>query len=147
MKQGDQDGGTATTKKSNTDSENKSKTGRTPLKELHFPRSPTPPPCMPLRRRRRRIGGKRTVKSCTSCRAAHVRCVADRYGVPCERCAKKCWLDCTLLQRQQGQSSPKGAAADPIDVEDHESSESRDLKQIAADALTLMTEEDKHEST
>jgi len=45
------------------------------------------------KRRRQRAPGKRTVKSCAACRAAHVRCVADRYGVPCERCAKKSWLD------------------------------------------------------
>ncbi len=67
--------------------------GRTPLKQFSMSRPITSPPSTPLRRRRKRIGGKRTVRSCTSCRAAHVRCVADRYGVPCERCAKKSWLD------------------------------------------------------
>ncbi|KAI0597250.1 hypothetical protein F4775DRAFT_561321 [Biscogniauxia sp. FL1348] len=45
-----------------------------------------------------RRGGKRKVRSCSACRAAHLRCVAECYGVPCERCAKKCWQDCSLMQ-------------------------------------------------
>ncbi|KAI0872966.1 hypothetical protein GGS24DRAFT_465415 [Hypoxylon argillaceum] len=57
----------------------------------------TPPSSSPLRKKRKRTGGKRTVKSCTSCRAAHLRCVADRYGVPCERCAKKSWTNVSSL--------------------------------------------------
>ncbi|KAI1172869.1 hypothetical protein F4777DRAFT_581546 [Nemania sp. FL0916] len=60
--------------------------GRTPLRQIL---------------RRKRTSGKRTVPSCASCRAAHVRCVADRYGVPCARCAKKAWKDCTLVQIPQ----------------------------------------------
>ncbi|KAI1259523.1 hypothetical protein F5Y18DRAFT_433128 [Xylariaceae sp. FL1019] len=50
------------------------------------------------KRTRRRLAGKRKVKSCGACRAAHLRCVADCYGVPCERCAKKGLTDCTLMQ-------------------------------------------------
>ncbi|KAI1182449.1 hypothetical protein F5B17DRAFT_420347 [Nemania serpens] len=71
----------------------KTKDGRTPLKQFLVPRPIAQPSTAPLKRTRKRIGGKRTVRSCTSCRAAHVRCVADRYGIPCERCAKKSWLD------------------------------------------------------
>ncbi|KAI1430509.1 hypothetical protein GGR50DRAFT_208145 [Xylaria sp. CBS 124048] len=120
----------------------KSKKGRTPLKQLHVPRSlpPPPPPCASLKRKRKRLGGKRTVRSCTSCRAAHVRCVADRYGVPCERCAKKAWSDCTLMQKQ---SLATGASADPINIVDRNSSRSQDLKQVAADAVALLTKKKK----
>ncbi|KAI0448421.1 hypothetical protein F5B21DRAFT_497572 [Xylaria acuta] len=80
----------------------KEKKGRTPLKQPVMSR-PITPPATALRQRRKRIGGKRTVRSCTSCRAAHVRCVADRYGVPCERCAKKSWLDvsCSYQDRSR----------------------------------------------
>ncbi|KAI1496237.1 hypothetical protein F5X99DRAFT_400941 [Biscogniauxia marginata] len=45
-----------------------------------------------------RRGGKKKVRSCLACRAAHLRCVAERYGVPCERCTKKSWQDCSLMQ-------------------------------------------------
>ncbi|KAI1493360.1 hypothetical protein F5X96DRAFT_622188 [Biscogniauxia mediterranea] len=45
-----------------------------------------------------RRGGKRKVRSCSACRAAHLRCVAECYGVPCERCAKKGWQDCSLME-------------------------------------------------
>ncbi|KAJ8130870.1 hypothetical protein O1611_g2757 [Lasiodiplodia mahajangana] len=93
----------------------KAKSRRTPLKQTPMPRSVPQSPTVPIRRRRKRIGGKRTVRSCTSCRAAHVRCVADRYGVPCERCAKKSWMDCTLMQKQPEQA-PKTT---PTDQDDH----------------------------
>ncbi|KAI8624946.1 hypothetical protein F5Y19DRAFT_480184 [Xylariaceae sp. FL1651] len=59
------------------------------------------PPAVPSitpKKTRKRTGGKRKVPSCTGCRAAHLKCVADRLGVPCERCAKKSWSDCTLMQ-------------------------------------------------
>ncbi|KAI1120500.1 hypothetical protein F5Y10DRAFT_273018 [Nemania abortiva] len=92
----------------------KTKSRRTPLKQHPTPRPAAPLPSTPLRRRRKRIGGKRTVRSCTSCRAAHVRCVADRYGVPCERCAKKSWMDCTLMQNQPDQA-PKTTPAGQTD--------------------------------
>ncbi|KAI3316479.1 hypothetical protein HD806DRAFT_527852 [Xylariaceae sp. AK1471] len=90
-------------------------------------------------RRRKRTAGKRTVKSCTACRAAHVRCVADRYGVPCERCAKKSWLDCTLMQTQPEQPPIKTASTDTDGI-DPSSSQARVLRQIASDAWALMTE-------
>ncbi|KAI0975497.1 hypothetical protein F4678DRAFT_456849 [Xylaria arbuscula] len=124
------------------------KEGRTPLKQLSTPRPNAPSPNTPLRRRRKRIGGKRTVRSCASCRAAHVRCVADRYGVPCERCAKKSWLDCTLMQKQQEKAPTTNKATDQHDaVIDLSSSQTDDgLKQIASDTLVLMTEEVKPES-
>ncbi|KAI1293431.1 hypothetical protein F5Y03DRAFT_387876 [Xylaria venustula] len=125
------------------------KEGRTPLKQLSTPRSKAPPPDTPLRRRRKRIGGKRTVRSCASCRAAHVRCVADRYGIPCERCAKKSWLDCTLMQKQEEKTRITNKATDQHDtVIDLSSSPPDDdeLKQIASDTLELMTEAAKPES-
>ncbi|KAI0096971.1 hypothetical protein GGR51DRAFT_578535 [Nemania sp. FL0031] len=98
MEQGNQDSTTGNSART------KAKSRRTPLKQTPIARSVAPSPSMPVRRRRKRIGGKRTVRSCTSCRAAHVRCVADRYGIPCERCAKKSWMDCTLMQQQQEQA-------------------------------------------
>ncbi|KAI0424199.1 hypothetical protein F5Y09DRAFT_335956 [Xylaria sp. FL1042] len=114
------------------------KGGRTPLKQLPESRSTVPRPSAPLRRRRKRIGGKRTVRSCTSCRAAHVRCVADRYGVPCERCAKKSWLDCTLMQIQQEKAPAKIEATGQPDTVELNSSQTDGLKKIASDALVLM---------
>ncbi|KAI3335513.1 hypothetical protein F4824DRAFT_489673 [Ustulina deusta] len=114
--------------------------GRTPLKQFSMSRPITSPPSTPLRRRRKRIGGKRTVRSCTSCRAAHVRCVADRYGVPCERCAKKSWLDCTLMQKQQEQAAAENKPTDQPDVIEFSSPQTDELKQIASDTLVLLTE-------
>ncbi|KAI1343481.1 hypothetical protein F5Y15DRAFT_370184 [Xylariaceae sp. FL0016] len=58
----------------------------------------TPDIEQPVKRTRKRTGGKKLVRSCTACRSAHIRCVADRYGVPCERCAKKSREDCSLMQ-------------------------------------------------
>ncbi|KAI1270825.1 hypothetical protein F5Y07DRAFT_405062 [Xylaria sp. FL0933] len=116
------------------------KKGRTPLKQLPISRSAKQPPSAPLRRRRKRIGGKRKVRSCTSCRAAHVGCIADRYGVPCERCAKKSWSDCTLMQKQQEKGPAESKATDQHDITEHSSSQSDGLKQIASDTLVLMNE-------
>ncbi|KAI0530266.1 hypothetical protein GGR58DRAFT_508639 [Xylaria digitata] len=123
------------------------KEGRTPLKQPSLSRSVAPPPSTPLRRRRKRIGGKRTVRSCTSCRAAHVRCVADRYGVPCERCAKKSWLHCTLMQIQQEKAPAKDKPNDQPDTTEVGTSQAEELKQIATDALNSMDEMVKSESS
>ncbi|KAI1809130.1 hypothetical protein GGS20DRAFT_357270 [Poronia punctata] len=65
------------------------------------------------KRKRQRAAGKRTVKSCTACRAAHVRCVADRYGVPCGRCERKFWLDCTLMELPPEKASALGVSTGP----------------------------------
>ncbi|KAI0435771.1 hypothetical protein F4803DRAFT_567388 [Xylaria telfairii] len=130
----------------------KEKNGRTPLKQLAVSR-PVAPPATALRRRRKRTGGKRTVRSCTYCRAAHVRCVADRYGVPCERCAKKSWLD--EPEQAPTKSEPNIAQSETLDPEaldpkaldlealDPSSLDIDALKQIASSALALMAEEAK----
>ncbi|KAJ2990617.1 hypothetical protein NUW58_g2859 [Xylaria curta] len=128
------------------DTSGEPKNGRTPLKQLAMPRSAVPPRATPLRRRKR-IGGKRKVRSCASCRAAHVRCVADRYGVPCERCAKKSWLDCTLMQKQQDTPSAKDTSSDQPGARDINSPRVNVLKQVASDTLTLMTGGARHESS
>ncbi|KAI1748677.1 hypothetical protein F4782DRAFT_348859 [Xylaria castorea] len=120
----------------------KEKKGRTPLKQPVMSR-PIAPPTTALRRRRKRIGGKRTVRSCTSCRAAHVRCVADRYGVPCERCAKKSWLDCSLMHKKPEQIHTKTEPTDQPEDLYPSSPEADVLKQIASDTLALMAEEVK----
>ncbi|KAI0467363.1 hypothetical protein F4859DRAFT_518054 [Xylaria cf. heliscus] len=120
----------------------KGKSGRTPLKQPATSR-PVAPPVTTPRRRRKRIGGKRTVRSCTSCRAAHVRCVADKYGVPCERCAKKSWSDCTLMHKQPEQAPPQSEPTDQSEASGSNLLEPDVLKQIALDALALMTKKAK----
>ncbi|KAI0502751.1 hypothetical protein F5B22DRAFT_58657 [Xylaria bambusicola] len=123
----------------------KAKDGRTPLKQLPKARS-NPPPSTPLRRRRKRIGGKRTVRSCSSCRAAHVRCVADRYGVPCERCAKKSWMDCTLMQKPEEKAPAKNGPANEPDIIQTGSTDTDELKRLACDTLVLMADKEKSQS-
>ncbi|CAJ2504170.1 Uu.00g115640.m01.CDS01 [Anthostomella pinea] len=59
--------------------------------------TPRKQPTGAAKRTRNRQSGKRKVKSCSACRGAHIRCVADCYGVPCERCAKKSLPNCSLL--------------------------------------------------
>ncbi|KAI0410404.1 hypothetical protein F5X98DRAFT_368829 [Xylaria grammica] len=119
------------------------KEGRTPLKQPSLSRSTAPPSSTPLRRRRKRIGGKRTVRSCASCRAAHVRCVADRYGVPCERCAKKSRLD-----KQEEEKAPaKEKPTDQPDATEYDPSRAEEMKEIASKALMLMDEMEKAESS
>ncbi|KAI8944126.1 hypothetical protein F4801DRAFT_595183 [Xylaria longipes] len=122
----------------NNTADRKEKNGRTPLKQPVMSQ-PIAPPATALRRTRKRTGGKRTVKSCTSCRAAHVRCVADRYGVPCERCAKKSWSDCSLMHKQPEQTPTKSESTDQSEALSS-SPEADVLKQIASDTLALMAE-------
>ncbi|KAI0544274.1 hypothetical protein F4679DRAFT_42825 [Xylaria curta] len=120
------------------------KKGRTPLKQTAKPQPVAQAP-MKVVRRRKRIGGKRTVRSCTSCRAAHLRCVADRYGVPCERCAKKSLLDCSLMHQDPEQAHVKAEPTDESEDFDPSMLEvdilEQILKKIAADALAVMAEE------
>ncbi|KAI0854635.1 hypothetical protein F4860DRAFT_522763 [Xylaria cubensis] len=128
--------------------DSKEKKGRTPLKQPALSRPATQPATTKVIRRRKRIAGKRTVRSCTSCRAAHVRCVADRYGVPCERCAKKSWSDCSLMHIEPEQANIKteeptdeSETPDPsmlLEVDDL----GQVLKKIASDALAVMAEEE-----
>ncbi|KAI0393755.1 hypothetical protein F5Y17DRAFT_287259 [Xylariaceae sp. FL0594] len=108
------------------------------------------------KRRRQRAPGKRTVKSCAACRVAHVRCVADRYGVPCERCEKKAWTDCTLMQtppKYVSANRVSGAAAIHVDGEgsgdtdiDPFSPQGRMLRQMASDGLVLVVRKRKRAS-
>ncbi|KAI1363375.1 hypothetical protein F5Y08DRAFT_340773 [Xylaria arbuscula] len=130
----------------NDSANGKNKDGRTPLKQLPKRPANTPASSTPLRRRRKRIGGKRTVRSCTSCRAAHVRCVADRYGVPCERCAKKSWMDCTLMQIPEEKAPAKNKTESQPEVIEVGASDTDELQKIASDTLELMTETEKSQS-
>ncbi|KAI0399486.1 hypothetical protein F4802DRAFT_612123 [Xylaria palmicola] len=136
-----EESGDASSISSNNTIKPKNKNNRTPLKLLPLARPSAAPSNTSPRRRRKRVGGKRAVRSCTACRAAHVRCVADRYGVPCERCAKKSWLDCTLTQKQHEHVATLGcAASEEVQIMGPGSPQNAALKQIASTTLAVMAE-------
>ncbi|KAI0008314.1 hypothetical protein F4779DRAFT_456431 [Xylariaceae sp. FL0662B] len=84
----------------------------------------------------RRRGKTKGITSCERCRNAHIKCVSNGAGVPCENCAKKSSRICSFTQSNADKKRVDSAAA-RADIHPP-SPHSRHLKGLAAAVLAYM---------